>query len=87
MPPLTVFDNCMVLDSIVFNSSFHTALKVDSMEKAKEVISQLAFKICRVLFLKEKRQKQYSFTNPRKMECHGMLVSGIDTYIISKLKE
>lgn len=57
------------------------------MEKAKEVISQLAFKICRVLFLKEKRQKQYSFTNPRKMECHGMLVSGIDTYIISKLKE
>lgn len=85
--PLTIFDNCMALDSIVFNSPFHTALKVEAMERAKDVISQLAFKISRVLFLKEKRQKQYSFTNPRKMECHGTLVSGTDTYVISKLKE
>lgn len=54
---LTIFDNCMQLDSIVFNSYFHTALRVEAKERAKEGTSQLAFKISKVLFLKENRQK------------------------------
>lgn len=83
---LTVCDTCMKLDLIGFNSPFHTALRVEAKERAKEGISHLAFKISRVLFLKEKRQRQYRFTNQRKMECHGMLVSGTDAYIISMLK-
>ena len=73
---LFVFHNCMQLESIVSLSPFHTVLRGEAKERAKEGLSQFAFKISGVLV---------KFYKSKKNGMSWDASSGTDAYIINKL--